>query len=70
MKAAFKTIVCICDQIFFINLVITLQEEEFMDDIFMEEIFYQASKYKIPLLRSLGSWMNLPLLVYNYLFPS
>ncbi len=32
----------------------------------MEYGFYQASKQEVPLLRSLGSWMNLPLLVYAY----
>ncbi len=41
-----------------------------MDDIFMECGFYQASKQEVPLSRSLGLWMNLPLLVYTYLFPS
>jgi hypothetical protein len=54
MKVAFKTIVCICDQKFFNNLVITLQEEKFMDDISMEYGFYQTSEYKVPLLRSSG----------------
>jgi len=41
-----------------------------MDDISMEYGFYQASKQEVPLSRSSGSWMNLPLLVYVYLFPS
>jgi hypothetical protein len=36
----------------------------------MEHGFYQASKQEIPLLRSSSLWMNLPLLVYIYLFPS
>ncbi len=40
MKVIFKTIVCICDQIFFNNLVVRLQEEDFMDDISMEYGFY------------------------------
>ncbi len=70
MKVNFKAIVCVCDQILFNNLIITLQEEDLMDDISMEYEFYEASKQEIPLLRSLSSWMNLPLLVYAYLFPS
>jgi hypothetical protein len=40
MKVAFKAIICICDQKSFNNLVITLQEEDFMDDISMEYKFY------------------------------
>jgi hypothetical protein len=40
MKVAFKAIICICDQKSFNNLVITLQEEDFMDDISMEYEFY------------------------------
>jgi hypothetical protein len=70
MMVTFKTIVYICNQKFFNNLVITLQEEEFMDDISLEYKFYWAPKHKVLLLRSSGSWMNLPLLVYTYLFPS
>jgi hypothetical protein len=58
-----------CNQNVFNNLVVTLQEKDFMDDISMEYRFYQASKQEVPLSRSLGSWMNLPLLVYTYLFP-
>jgi hypothetical protein len=70
MKVAFKTIVCICDQKSFNNLIITLHEEGFMDDISMEYGFYQASKHEVLLSRSLCSWMNLPLLICVYLFPS
>jgi hypothetical protein len=70
MKGAFTVIVCICNQKSFNNLVVTFQEEGFMDDISMEYGFYQASKQEVPLSRSSGSWMNLPLLVYVYLFPS
>jgi hypothetical protein len=40
MKVTFKTIVYICDQKPFSNLVITFQEEDFMDDISMEYKFY------------------------------
>jgi hypothetical protein len=40
MKVGFKIIVCICDQKFFNNLVVTFQEEDFMDDISMEYTFY------------------------------
>jgi hypothetical protein len=36
MKVTFKTIVCICNQECFNNLVVTLQEEDFMDNISME----------------------------------
>jgi hypothetical protein len=36
MKVAFKAIVCICNQESFNNLDVTLQEEDFMDNIFME----------------------------------
>jgi len=36
MKVAFKAIVCICNQESFNNLVVTLQEEDFMDNISME----------------------------------
>jgi hypothetical protein len=68
MKVAFKAIVCICNQKSFNNLVVTLQKEDFMDDIFMEYEFYKASKLEVLLLKSLGFWMNLPLVVYTYLF--
>jgi hypothetical protein len=44
MKVNFRAIVYICNQKSFNNLVITLQEEDFMDYIFMEYGFYQASK--------------------------
>jgi hypothetical protein len=40
MKVAFKVIVHICDHKFFINLVVTLQEEDFKDDISMDYKFY------------------------------
>ncbi len=40
MKVGFKIIVCICDQKSFNNLVVTFQEEDFMDDISMEYTFY------------------------------
>jgi hypothetical protein len=40
MKFSFKAIVYICNQIFFNNLVITLQEEDFMDNISMDYEFY------------------------------
>jgi hypothetical protein len=40
MKVNFKAIVCICDQKSFNNLVVTLYEEDFMDEIFMEYGFY------------------------------
>jgi hypothetical protein len=36
----------------------------------MEYEFYQVSKKEVPLARSSGLWMNLPLLIYAYLFPS
>jgi len=68
MKVAFKAIVYICNQIFFNNLVVTFQKEDFMDDIFMEYEFYKASKQVVLLLRSSCFWMNLPFLVYIYLF--
>ncbi len=48
MKVGFKTIVCICDQKSFKNLVVTLQGEDFID-ISMEYGFYQASKQEVPL---------------------
>jgi hypothetical protein len=44
MKVTFKVVVSICDQIFFNNLVITVQEEGISRDISMEYGFYQASK--------------------------
>ncbi len=56
MKVTFKAIVCICDQKSFNNLVVTFQEEGFINDISMEYGFYQASKHEVPLSRSLGSW--------------
>ncbi len=56
MNITFKAIVYICNRKSFNNLVVTLQEENFMDDIFIEYGFYQASKQEIPLSRSLGSW--------------
>jgi hypothetical protein len=40
MKVAFKAIVYICHQKSFNNLVVTFQEEDFMDDIIMEYEFY------------------------------
>jgi hypothetical protein len=40
MKVAFKAIACICDQKSFNNLVVTLQEEGILGDIFMEYVFY------------------------------
>jgi hypothetical protein len=40
MKVTFKVMVCICDQKSFTNLVITLQEDDFMDKISMEYGFY------------------------------
>jgi hypothetical protein len=40
MKVVFKAIICICSQKSFNNLVITLQEEDFLDDISMEYEFY------------------------------
>ncbi len=70
MNISFKAIVCIFDQKSFNNLVITLQEDDFMDEISMEYTFYQASKQEVPLSRSSSLWMNLPLLVYVYLFLS
>ncbi len=69
MKIAFIAIICICNQKSFNNLVITLQEEDFVDDIFMEYVFYLVSKQEVPLLKSSGSLMNLPLLLYAYIFP-
>jgi hypothetical protein len=48
MKVAFKAIVCICNQKSFNNLVITLQEESFMDNISMDYGFYQAFKQEVP----------------------
>ncbi len=68
MKVAFIAIICICDQKYFNNLVITLQEEDFVDDIFMEYVFYMVSKQEVPLSKSLGSLMNLPFLLYAYIF--
>ncbi len=59
MKVAFKAIIYICDQKSFNNLVVTVQEEDFKDDISMEYGFYQASKQEVPLARSLNLWMNL-----------
>jgi hypothetical protein len=44
MKVTLKAIVYICDQFFFNSLIVTLHEEDFMDDISMEYGFYQASK--------------------------
>jgi hypothetical protein len=44
MKVAFEAIIYICDQKSFNNLVVTIQEEDFKDDISMEYGFYQASK--------------------------
>jgi hypothetical protein len=44
MKVAFKAIIYICDQKYFNNLVVTLQEEDFIDDISMEYGFYHTSK--------------------------
>jgi hypothetical protein len=44
MKVTFKTIICICDQKSFDNLVVTLQEEGILGDIYMVYGFYQASK--------------------------
>lgn len=70
MKVAFKAIVCICDQQSFNNLVITLQEGDFEEEIFIEYIFYQTYEKEVPLVRSSSLWMNLPLLIYAYLFPS
>ncbi len=40
MKVNFKAIVYICDQKSFNNLVITVHEEDFMDDISMDYSFY------------------------------
>jgi hypothetical protein len=44
MKVTFKVVVCICDEKFFNNLVVTLQEEGISNKISMEYGFYQASK--------------------------
>ncbi len=68
MKVTFKAIVYICDQTSFNNLVVTLHKEDFKDDISMEYGFYQASKQEVLLSRLFGPWMNLPLLLYAYLF--
>ncbi len=51
MKVSFKAIVCICNKKSFINLVVTLQEDDLMDEIFMEYGFYQVSKQEVPLSR-------------------
>ncbi len=68
MKVTFKAIVYIYDQKSFNNLVMTFHEEDFMDDISLEYGFYQASKQEVFLSRLLGPWMNLPLLLYAYLY--
>jgi len=44
MKVTFKANVCICNQKSFNNLVVTFQEENFMDNISLEYRFYQASR--------------------------
>ncbi len=46
MKVAFKTIVCICDQKSFSNLVVTFEEEDFMDNISMEYGFTKLPSKK------------------------
>jgi hypothetical protein len=70
MKITFKAIACIYDRKSFNNLVVTLHENDFKDDISMVYKFYQASKKEIPFVRSLGSWMNLPILIYTFRCPS
>jgi hypothetical protein len=44
MKAAFKAIICICDQKSFNNLVVAFQKKGILGDISMEYGFYPASK--------------------------
>jgi hypothetical protein len=65
LSITFKAIVFIYDQKSFNNLVVTLHEKDFKDDISMVYKFYQAS-----LVRSSSSWMNLRLLIHAYLCPS